>query len=148
MDAITLLHDDHERTLDLLQRMLATSAEQIDVRTQLYALLQQEFELHARVEEDVFCQAMDLQGDAEHRQVEVVRAGQPPLQSALAALGDADPSDPDWIACATALRDLFDRHIHATEDDLFPRAHHLLADELDRMGECISREKADLLRSY
>jgi iron-sulfur cluster repair protein YtfE (RIC family) len=57
-------------------------------------------------------------------------------QLALKRLLATPGSDPRFIARATALKDLLDRHVEEEESDLFPSVEkHIAVDQLDTLGD-------------
>ncbi len=146
MDAVKLLVEDHERARDLMQRMLATGAEQVDLRRQLLALLYQELEVHARIEEDVFYPALDRVG--QHEQIQDSRKEHQQIRQMLAGIENTDLSDPAWKAQVQVLYDCVVHHVGEEEDQLFPWAQSRLGSDLDDLGTRMSRERGDLLRDF
>lgn len=147
MDAIKLLMEDHQRVRDLLGRILATTAEQVDPRLQLFSLLKQELEIHTQIEEDVFYPIMDRQGADEHEQVVDALDEHRAIRDLLTEMDDIDPSDPLWRAKAAELHDCIEHHVSDEENELFPLARDEIGAELEQLGSSMYSEKGDLLRA-
>lgn len=148
MDAIALLKEDHRRVRDLLRRMLATTAEQLDLRHQLFELLHQELAIHARIEEDVFYPAVDAQGEKEHEQIKDSRSEHQWMRETLTRIEHIDPSDPAWKIQVQSLNDCVEHHLKEEEEELFVSARDALAENLDTLGNRMAQERGELLRVY
>ncbi len=148
MDAIEFLKVDHAHARDLVGRMMATTAEQLDLRHQLFELLRQELEIHARIEEDLFYPVIERQGSHEQEQVRDSLDEHQEMRDMLSQIEQIDFSDGRWKQRLIEFNEVLEHHLHDEEDDLFPRARREIASELEGMGERMYREKGDRLREY
>ncbi len=148
MDAVEFLEREHAHARNLVARMLATNAEQVDLRHQLFELLRQELEIHARLEEDLFYPAMARQGSWEKEQVQDSRKEHQAMRIVLSRLETIDLSGARWKECVIELNELLEHHLGEEEQELFPTARREIAAELPVMGDRLYRAKGELLREY
>lgn len=148
MDAIDMLKEDHKRIRELIQRMLGTSNEQVDERTQMFELLKQELEIHTRVEEDVFYPVMDRQGGHEHEEVDDALKEHGEIRDLLNVMSRTDPSSNSWEDKLEELHQTLEHHIDDEENDLFVCARDDIPADLENIGNRMYQEKGDLLRAY
>lgn len=134
MDALKLLKDDH----DLVKRILAegesTTERAEKTRTELFARLKRELEVHERIEEEVLYPALKehpksrelaLEGYEEHHVVDTI----------LGELEQTPPTDEQWAAKFKVAKENLEHHIEEEEGEMFPRAREVFSkDELDELG--------------
>ena len=134
MDAIGLLKNDHK----LVKKMIAEGEETTEraekTRTELFARLKSELEIHERIEEEVLYPALrdnprseEIAYEAyeEHHVVDVI----------LEELEMTPTSSPEWLAKFTVAKENLEHHIEEEEGELFPKARQILSEEeLEQMG--------------
>ena len=127
-DAIALLTEDHQRVRELLGEMEETTERAVSKREELLATIEQELEIHTKIEEDIFYPAFrdaakkkddkDLYYEAleEHHVVDMVM---PEIKKTKA---DSE----EFGAKAKVLKDLVEHHAGEEENEMFPRAKKLM----------------------
>lgn len=147
-DAITLLTEDHQRVRELLGEMEETTERAVSKREELLATIEQELEIHTKIEEDIFYPAFraaakkkddkDLYFEAleEHHVVDMVM---PEIKTTKA---DSD----EFGAKAKVLKDLVEHHAEEEEKEMFPRAKKLMdREQLLDLGQQLAQAKDSLM---
>ena len=142
MDAITLLKKDHELVKKLLAEGEETTERAEKTRTELFARLKSELQIHERIEEEVLYPALKnnprseeiaYEAYEEHHVVDVI----------LEELEATPTSAPEWLAKFTVAKENLQHHIEEEEKELFPKARQILSDdELERMGARMAEIKS------
>ena len=145
MDALALLTADHNRVRGLFARFSA--AKEAGETQQMQILGEavfRELQVHTAIEEERFYPwARDLseelgemvdEGVQEHHLVKVL----------IEELGELTAEDPEWVAKLTVLVENVDHHAGEEEEEMFPAIRKAAsAEDLERMGEELEREKAE-----
>ena len=122
---------EHEETLAVFDKMLATDPSQSFKRKMLLGKLAHGLDRHAYSEEHVIYPALretnDLK-DAEHLETE---HGQ--VKEFLFRLKHMPPDDPNWLETVREFRGSVEAHARMEEDEVFPRLQSSLDDEKDKM---------------
>jgi hemerythrin-like domain-containing protein len=143
MKADAVLVEHHELLRDLLRRMEATPADEVDRREQLRELFADEISIHAQIEDEVFYPvARDVSplvpiAHAEHRQID----------DQLAAVLRVDPSSDEFLVEVRMLASAVEHHASKEEREMFPQSHALGEAELERLGDRLRTRQAELRRS-
>jgi hypothetical protein len=134
MDAIRLLEDDHRKVKMLLAEGEETTERAEKTRTELYATLRREMEIHERIEEEIFYPALKahprardivLEGFEEHHVVDEI----------MTELGQTDVSDETWAAKFSVMKENIEHHIEEEEGEMFAEARRAFEDdELETLG--------------
>lgn len=144
MDALKLLHHDHERIGDLFADFKsAKDADDSPRMHSLHASIFEELETHNRIEENVFYPAVrDLDGEVsdtvaegiqEHHVVKVLMREIEPLKG-----------EDTFVAKMTMLIENVEHHIEEEESELFtPVRKKMTAAQLDQLGDELDAAKAD-----
>ena len=150
MDALRLLKEDH----DLVKRILKEGDETTDraekTRTELFARLKSELEVHERIEEEVLYPALRdhpkskeiaLEGYEEHHVVDTI----------LGELEMTPVTDDEWKAKFTVAKENLEHHIEEEEGEMFQKARQIFStEELEEMGarmEEIKQAAKEIARS-
>ena len=147
-DAITLLTEDHQRVRELLGEMEETTERAVSKREELLATIEQELEIHTKIEEDIFYPAFrdaarkkddkDLYFEAleEHHVVDMIM---PEIKKTKA---DSE----EFGAKAKVLKDLVEHHAGEEEKEMFPRAKKLMdREQLLDLGQQLAQTKDSLM---
>ena len=147
-DAIALLTEDHQRVRELLGEMEETTERAVSKREELLATIEQELEIHTKIEEDIFYPAFrdaakkkddkDLYFEAleEHHVVDMVM---PEIKKTKA---DSE----EFGAKAKVLKDLVEHHAGEEEKEMFPRAKKLMdREQLLDLGQQLAQAKDSLM---
>lgn len=133
MDALKLMHEDHERLKKLLDRAEHAQAE--NNRENLLEKIRAELKPHEQMEEEVFYPALKthkkakdlvLEGYEEHHVADLV----------FAELEKTEVGSDEWKAKMKVLKEGLEHHIEEEEGDMFKAARSLFdKDELEELGQ-------------
>jgi len=133
--ATTMLKEDHDRVRDLFKRYDDLGERAHVEKGRIAAEVSRELDVHAQLEEKIFYPAcMKGEKDAE----KIVRESfeeHKIVKTLLAEIDRLSPSDEQFDAKMTVLKENVEHHAKEEEDDLFPEAEDLLGDDqLRRLG--------------
>jgi iron-sulfur cluster repair protein YtfE (RIC family) len=144
MDAIKLLTHDHDEMKKLLNQLEETTERGIKIRTELFAKVRRELEIHESIEEEIFYPALKehpkakdivLEGIEEHHVVDGI----------VAELEVVPVDDETWAAKLTVMRENVEHHMEEEEGDMFPKARTVFdKDELEDLGSRMEERKGQL----
>lgn len=147
-DAIALLTEDHQRVRELLGEMEETTERAVTKREELLATIEQELEIHTKIEEEIFYPAFraaakkkddkDLYYEAleEHHVVKMV----------MPEIKKTKPDSVEFGAKAKVLKDLVEHHAGEEEEEMFPRAKKLMdRAQLLALGQQMAQAKDSLM---
>lgn len=134
MDALRLLKEDHDLVKRILNEGEETTERAEKTRTELFARLKTELEIHERIEEEVLYPALRdhpkskeiaLEGYEEHHVVDTI----------LGELEATPVTDDTWAAKFKVAKENLEHHIEEEEGEMFSRARQIFsAAELEEMG--------------
>ncbi len=134
MDAITLLKQDHELVKKMLAEGEKTTERADKTRTELFARLKGELEIHERIEEEVLYPALRDNPKSEEIAYEAYEEHHV-VDRILEELEMTPTDSPEWLAKFTVAKENLEHHIEEEEGELFPKARQILSDaQLERMG--------------
>jgi hemerythrin superfamily protein len=122
-----VLATEHEMTLAIFDKMLATDQSQTWKRSMLLMKLEHALDKHAHEEEMVVYPALreaNMQTDAEHLNEEHLQ-----IKTFLYELHQMGADAPNWLEKVREFRDLVQRHAHEEEEDIFPGFKRDLTEE-------------------
>ena len=147
VDAITLLKADHKKVKGLLAALEKTTERSAERRTKLLQQIEDEFNVHATIEEEIFYPAyrdavkkkddrvLYQEALEEHHVVDVV----------LHEVKAADPASEIFAAKAKVLKELIEHHAGEEEKDMFKTARKVLdKNELRELGAQMQERKKQL----
>ena len=142
MDALSLLKQDHDLVKRILNEGDETTERAEKTRTELFARLKSELEIHERIEEEVLYPALRdhpkskeiaLEGYEEHHVVDTI----------LSELEMTPVTDDQWAAKFTVAKENLEHHIEEEEGEMFTKARQIFSnDELVEMGARMQEIKA------
>ena len=145
MDALKLLKEDHALVKKILTQGEETTERAEKTRTELFARLKSELEVHERIEEEVLYPALRdhpkskeiaLEGYEEHHVVDTI----------LGELEQTPVTDETWGAKFKVAKENLEHHIEEEEGEMFQKARQIFSDdELEDMGRRMQEIK-DLAR--
>jgi hemerythrin superfamily protein len=140
IDAISMLQSDHRKITDLFAKY--QSATNFTARQQVADQVFMELDLHAQLEEHVFYPAFEEQTGKKGMQlVADSRKDHAHVKELMTELQGLDVEDEVFEAKFDALMANVQRHMAAEEQQLFPEAKEILADQLDDlMYEMVGRK--------
>jgi hemerythrin superfamily protein len=144
MNAFQLLKEDHQKVSGLFQQLEPTTERAEKTRTELFARLRQELDVHAKVEETIFYPAIKqaaetreivLEGFEEHHVIKML------LKELEALAVDTE----QWTAKLKVLQENVEHHVEEEEGEMFQKARQVLSeDEIDRLGARMEEMKQQL----
>ena len=144
MNAFQLLKEDHQKVSGIFQQLEPTTERAEKTRTELFAKLQEELDIHAKIEESIFYTAIKqaaetreivLEGFEEHHVVKL-------LLKELEAL----PVDTEqWTAKLKVLQENVEHHVEEEEGEMFQKARGVLSEEqINDLGARMEEMKLEL----
>lgn len=144
MNAFQLLKEDHQKVDSLFKQLEPTTERAEKTRTELFAKLKEELDIHTKVEEAVFYPSIKqaaetreivLEGFEEHHVVKL-------LLKELEAL----PVDTEqWTAKLKVLQENVEHHVEEEEEEMFQKARQVLSEEeINDLGARMEQMKKDL----
>ena len=134
-----VLATEHEMTLAIFDKMLATDHTQTWKRNTLLMQLEHALDKHAHEEEMVVYPALreaNLATDAEHLNEEHLQ-----IKTFLYELHQMGADAPNWLEKVREFRGLVQRHAHEEEEDIYPRFKQSLNEEQnDRITNLVNRD--------
>ena len=144
MNAFQLLKEDHQKVSGLFQQLEPTTERAEKTRTELFAKLKEELDIHARIEEAIFYPA--IKQAAETR--EVVLEGFEEHHVIKMLLGELEsmPVDTEqWTAKLKVLQENVEHHVEEEEQEMFQKARQVLSeDDIKRLGAQMEEMKQQL----
>jgi hemerythrin-like domain-containing protein len=147
MDAVAMLKEDHDKVKKLLTELDSTTERGVKTRTELFAQVKQELEVHEAIEEEIFYPALKehpkakelvLEAYEEHNVVDMV----------MREIEGTSVEDETWGAKLTVMKENVEHHIDEEESEMFKQAKQVFNDEeLSDLGERMATRKDELLRS-
>lgn len=148
MDAIALLKSDHKKVSALFEKVDGLSDTAHATRGKLFAEINSELTIHAKIEEQIFYpafQAKTKQNTDPGDEVREAYEEHANVKEMLAKLQALEPSDDTYNAKLQVLGELVKHHVKEEESELFKQAKQLLdEDELETLGEQMTALKEDL----
>jgi len=147
MDALALLKEDHDKVKKLLSDLDSTTERGVKTRTELFATVKQELQVHEAIEEEIFYPALKehpkakelvLEAYEEHNVVDMV----------MAEIEGVPVEDETWGAKLTVMKENVEHHIEEEESEMFKQARQVFdKDELTQLGEQMQSRKEQLQAS-
>jgi len=145
MNAFQLLKEDHQKVSGIFQQLEPTTERAEKTRTELFAKLRQELDVHAQIEETIFYPALEqasetreivLEGFEEHALVKTL----------LSELEEMDVTSEQWTAKFKVLKENVEHHVEEEEGEMFQKARQVLSEqEINDLGARMEEEKKRLL---
>ena len=145
MNAFQLLKADHKKVSGIFEQLEPTTERAEKTRTELFAKLREELDIHTRIEEAIFYPAIKraaetrdivLEGFEEHHVIKVL----------LREL-EAMPVDTEqWAAKLKVLKENVEHHVEEEESEMFPKAQKdvLTGEQADEIGTQLEEMKNQL----
>lgn len=143
MDVFQMLASDHRQAERLFERLGA--AADADEKRRLFAELEQELDVHAQLEEEIFYPA--LRHDGADPLLDDSLAEHAGIKRMVSRMNELDADSEGWRANLEELSRAVSHHVHEEETRLFPQAREVLSTRLlESLAERISARKAQLQR--
>jgi hemerythrin-like domain-containing protein len=145
MNAFQLLKEDHQKVSGIFQQLEPTTERAEKTRTELFAKLQQELDVHAKIEEAVFYPA--IKREAETREIVLEGFEEHHVVKMLLKELEALPVDTEqWTAKLKVLQENVEHHVEEEEQEMFQKARQVLSeDDINRLGAEMEEMKKQLL---
>jgi len=144
MNAFQLLKQDHQTVSGIFQQLEPTTERAEKTRTELFAKLKEELDIHAQIEETIFYPA--IKQAAETR--EIVLEGFEEHHVIKTLLGELDsmPVDTEeWAAKLKVLQENVEHHVEEEEGEMFQKARQVITEEeINELGERMEELKNQL----
>jgi hypothetical protein len=141
MNAFTLLKQDHEKVAGILEKIDETTERAVKGREELFTLLKQELDLHARIEEEIFYPALEETDEARDITLEAYEEHRL-VKQLLAELANEPKDTEEWTAKFTVLKENVEHHVEEEEGELFTKAREALnKEEIETLGERLQEAK-------
>ena len=134
-----ILATEHDATLAILDKMLATDETQTFKRKMLLMQVTHALDKHAHQEEMVVYPALRrANNEVEADQLEEEHGD---VKTCLYELGEKGTDSPTWLETVRGLRSLVSRHAHMEEEEVFPRFKQNLSEEQNaRITSLVNRD--------
>jgi hemerythrin superfamily protein len=144
MNAFQLLKEDHQKVSGLFQQIEPTTERAEKTRTELFAQLKQELDVHAKIEESIFYPA--IKQAAETREIVLEGFEEHHVIKMLLKELDSMPVDTEqWTAKFKVLKENVEHHVEEEEGEMFQKAREVLSeDDVNRLGAQMEEMKKQL----
>jgi hemerythrin superfamily protein len=122
-----VLATEHEMTLAIFDKILATDASQTFKRGMLLAKLVHALDKHAHEEEMVVYPALREANEA--ADADTLEGEHGYIKTFIYELQQMGPDAPNWLEKVREFRDLVQRHAHMEEEQVFPRFKERMSEE-------------------
>jgi hemerythrin-like domain-containing protein len=144
MNAFQLLKEDHQKVSGIFQQLEPTTERAEKTRTELFARLKGELDVHAKIEETIFYPA--IKQAAETREIVLEGFEEHHVIKMLLKELEAVPVDTEqWTAKLKVLQENVEHHVEEEEGEMFQKARQVLTEEqINRLGAQMEEEKKRL----
>jgi hypothetical protein len=144
MNAFQLLKEDHQKVSGIFQQLEPTTERAEKTRTELFARLKDELDVHARIEETIFYPA--IKQEAETREIVLEGFEEHHVVKMLLKELEALPVDTEqWTAKLKVLQENVEHHVEEEEGEMFQKARQVLTEEqINRLGARMEEMKQQL----
>ena len=122
-----VLAAEHDATMAIFDKMLATDASQTFKRGMLLTKLTHALDKHAHEEEMVVYPALREANEASD--ADLLEGEHGYIKTFIYELNQMGPDAPNWLEKVREFRDLVRKHAHMEEEQVFPRFKERLSDE-------------------
>ncbi|HVL79426.1 MAG TPA: hemerythrin domain-containing protein [Sphingomicrobium sp.] len=122
-----ILAAEHEMTLAIFDKMLATDESQTWKRSMLLMKLTHALDKHAHQEEMVVYPALREANEA--HDADALEGEHGYIKTYLYELKQMGPDSPNWLEKVREFRALVSKHVHMEEEEVFPRFKQSLSEE-------------------
>ncbi len=137
-DPVKMLEQDHRKVEALFEAYENAGEDARATRKEIVDQIANELEIHAQLEERIFYQAFkSVRPEEPKKLVRESFEEHKIVKTLLAELSALQPTDEQFDAKVTVLKESIEHHVEEEEDDLFPEAKKLLGDE--RLREIAGR---------
>ena len=144
MNAFQLLKEDHQKVSGIFQQLEPTTERAEKTRTELFAKLKEELDIHAKIEETIFYPAIKqaaetreivLEGFEEHHVIKTL----------LKELEAMPVATEEWAAKLKVLQENVEHHVEEEEGEMFQKAREVISeDQINQLGARMEELKTQL----
>ena len=144
MDAFELLEKDHRKVEDIFSQLEPTTERAQKTRTELFAKLKHELDVHTHVEETILYPVLKQLSETRDITFEGYEEHNVAKQL-LIDMEAMDTSSEVWTAKLKVLQESIEHHVEEEEDEMFPDAREALSQEqIDELGAKLEAAKKEL----
>lgn len=141
MNALELLHEDHERVQALFEQVKGTENER--QHQQLFKKIKTELETHTYIEEKVFYPRLKKQDELRDLVLEAVEEHLQ-VKTLLRAIERLTSGNERFDAKLSVLMDNVEHHVEEEEKEMFPQVEaQFSSDQLEELGQEMEAAKKD-----
>lgn len=145
MDIIAYLKADHRKVAELLKQLEDTTERAEKTRTEVFAKLKKELEIHTTFEEQWFYPTLKQEELSEDLTREAYEEHHV-IKTLLKEIESMDTTDPQWLAKLTVLSENIQHHVKEEEEDLFKKAKKVYSEEeLDALAVQAAEFKKEVM---
>lgn len=143
MNAFQLLKEDHQKVSGIFQQLEPTTERAEKTRTELFAKLKEELDIHARIEEAIFYPS--IKRAAETREVVLEGFEEHHVIKMLLKELESMPVDTEqWGAKLKVLQENVEHHVEEEEGEMFSGAKKVLSSEqIEELGARMEAAKRE-----
>jgi hypothetical protein len=144
MNAFELLKADHEKVSAIFEKLEPTTERAVKTREELFEKLQQELDIHARIEEEIFYPV--LKKEAETREITMEGFEEHKIvKQLLSEMASLSVESEEWTAKLKVLKENVEHHVEEEEGEMFKSAREVLsAEQVEELGTRMQAEKQQL----
>ena len=144
MNAFQLLKEDHQKVSGIFQQLEPTTERAEKTRTELFAKLKEELDIHAKIEESILYPS--IKQAAETREIVLEGFEEHHVIKLLLKELEAVPVDTEqWTAKLKVLQENVEHHVEEEEGEMFQSAREVLTeDEINQLGTEMEEMKRQL----
>ncbi|HVF66260.1 MAG TPA: hemerythrin domain-containing protein [Pyrinomonadaceae bacterium] len=144
MNAFQLLKEDHKTVSGIFQQLEPTTERAEKTRTELFAKLKEELDIHARIEETIYYPA--IKQAAETREIVLEGFEEHHVVKMLLKELEAMPVDTEeWAAKLKVLQENVEHHVEEEEGEMFQKTRQVITEEeINDLGARMEELKAQL----
>jgi len=141
MNAFQLLKEDHKKVSAIFQQLEPTTERAVKTRSELFAELKSNLDLHAHIEETIFYPA--IKREAETREIVLEGFEEHHVIKMLLKELEGMPVDTEqWAAKCKVLQENVEHHVEEEEGEMFQKARDVLTEEqINDLGARMEEEK-------
>ncbi|MBA3768299.1 MAG: hemerythrin domain-containing protein [Acidobacteria bacterium] len=143
MNAFELMKQDHKKVSGIFEKLEPTTERGVKTREELFAQLNQELSIHARVEEEIFYPAIKEAKETRDITLEAYEE-HIVVKQLLAELDEMPKDDETWGAKLKVLKENVEHHVEEEEGEMFPKAREVLSPEqIEELGTRMEAAKKE-----
>ena len=144
MNVFNLLKEDHKRVAGIFEKLEPTTERALKTREELFTKLNDELEVHAAVEEQIFYPVLKEAAETREITFEAFEEHRV-VKELLKELASTSKDTEEWTAKLTVLKENVEHHVEEEEGEMFKKARKVLTDdEAEELGSRMEAAKKKL----